>query len=126
MMEMRRTTATEKMIMHGAAAGKLRAYVRDNGEIGLRGLLRLADRLSATIKELCEREDDNPARSRSWNGALPDDVLGDARQGIAGGLEEGGSPLWGTRTQGVTGDRITPIAGHALKLGGGPAERAFD
>lgn len=33
-------------IMHGAAAGKLRAYVRKNGE-GLAGLIRLADRHTA-------------------------------------------------------------------------------
>jgi hypothetical protein len=33
-------------IMHGAEAGKLRAYVRENGH-GLAGLERLADRHSA-------------------------------------------------------------------------------
>lgn len=35
----------EQAIMHGAEAGKLRAYVRENGG-GLAGLLRLADRHS--------------------------------------------------------------------------------
>lgn len=34
-----------KAIMHGAAAGKLRAYVRENGG-GLDGLEKLADHLS--------------------------------------------------------------------------------
>jgi hypothetical protein len=35
--------------MHGAQAGKLRAYVRANGETGLAGLIRLADRHSAEV-----------------------------------------------------------------------------
>lgn len=35
----------ERAIVHAARAGKLRAYVRDNGD-GLRGLVRLADRQS--------------------------------------------------------------------------------
>lgn len=35
----------ETAIMHGAEAGKLRAYVRENGG-GLAGLMRLADRHS--------------------------------------------------------------------------------
>jgi hypothetical protein len=34
----------EAAIMHGAEAGKLRAYVRKSGETGLAGLIRLADR----------------------------------------------------------------------------------
>lgn len=39
----------ERAIMHGAAAGKLRAYVRENGG-GLGGLMRLADRHSSDAR----------------------------------------------------------------------------
>lgn len=39
--------AIRNAIMHGAEAGKLREYVRENGGDGLAGLTRLADRHSA-------------------------------------------------------------------------------
>lgn len=39
-------TVLEQAIMHGAAAGKLRAYVRKNGS-GLAGLEKLAERHSS-------------------------------------------------------------------------------
>lgn len=40
-------TTIEQAIRAGAEAGKLRKYVRQNGETGLAGLIRLADRHTA-------------------------------------------------------------------------------
>ena len=37
-------TSIERAIRHGVEAGKLRSFVREHGEEGLGGLLRLADR----------------------------------------------------------------------------------
>ncbi len=42
----RELKAIAEAIRHGAEAGKLRAFVRKNGETGLAGLVRLADRHS--------------------------------------------------------------------------------
>lgn len=42
--------AIEQAIMAAAEAGKLRQYVRENGDAGLAGLKRLADRHSAAGK----------------------------------------------------------------------------
>lgn len=42
-------------IMAGAEAGKLRKYVRQNGERGLAGLVRLAERHSALATAALER-----------------------------------------------------------------------
>lgn len=39
-------TTIETAIRHAVQAGRLRDYVRNNGEAGLGGLLRLADRNS--------------------------------------------------------------------------------
>lgn len=47
-------------IMHGAEAGKLRAFVRKDGGVGLRSLERLADRHSAAsaaaLQKMMKRE----------------------------------------------------------------------
>ena len=37
-------TSIERAIRHGVQAGRLREYVRKNGETGLAGLVRLAER----------------------------------------------------------------------------------
>lgn len=68
--------AIERAIVHGALAGKLRAYVRENGE-KLRGLDRLADahseRATALLDEVGEppqiRSDGPPHIHQPWRGA---------------------------------------------------------
>lgn len=47
--------AIEAAIMHGAEAGKLRAFVRKDGGTGLAGLERLAERHSVAARMALER-----------------------------------------------------------------------
>lgn len=49
-----------RAIMHGAVAGKLRAFVRENGD-GLQGLARLADRHSELAKAELNGNHEGPA-----------------------------------------------------------------
>lgn len=45
----------EAAIRHGIEAGRLRKYVRDNGETGLAGLMRLAGRHSTAAQFALDR-----------------------------------------------------------------------
>lgn len=68
--------AIERAIVHGALAGKLRAYVRENGE-KLRGLDRLADahseRATALLDEVGQTTEIRtvicPHIHQPWRGA---------------------------------------------------------
>jgi hypothetical protein len=58
--------AIERAIMHAAESGKLRVFVRKNGETGLAGLVRLADRHTALATAAL-----NKVAGKSGDYALP-------------------------------------------------------